>query len=516
MVSKSTFGNLAKLSSALFVSICTGIPGVMAQKQMPNVVFIYADDLGFGETEPYGQKTIKTPNLQKLANDGIRFTQFYTGSPVCSPARCTLMTGRHAGHAAIRGNYEMGDFPDSLEGGQMPLPEGAFTIGDLFKQAGYTTGTIGKWGMGMHCTSGDPNKHGFDYFYGYYDQKQAHNYYPSHLWENGQKVVINDGKYFSPHQQITEAPLDPSFYDQFKGRDYAPELMTQKALDYIQKNHTKPFFLYLAYTLPHVSLQAPDSTVQKYVKLLGDEKPYLGQKGYLPVRYPNACYAAMITTLDSYVGRVRAELEKLGLSKNTIIIFSSDNGTTNSMGGVTNGHFNNSGGLKGYKRQLYEGGIRMPFIACWPGKITAGQKSDFKAVQYDLMATFAELLKVETPKTDGISILPEILGNHKTQKTREYIYWELPENGGQVAVRYGKWKGIRYGVKKNPKVEWEIYNIDQDEKETNNLAASYPELIKKFNEIATKEHWQPSLVEWDFINPKISATNDETSKKQKE
>lgn len=491
-----------KIKTSVLITLNACI-AVFSQNQKPNVILIYADDLGYGEIGVNGQEKILTPHIDQLAKDGINFTQFYTSSPVSAAARCGLLTGKHTGHAHIRGNYEMGDFPDHLEGGQMPLPEGSFTLGNLFKQAGYNTAAIGKWGLGIINSSGNPNKHGFDLFFGYTDQKQAHNYYPSHLWRNSEKYTLNEGVYFSPHQQLDEKPSNDSFYDQFKGKDYAPDLMTEEALSFINDNRYSPFFLYLPYTLPHVSLQAPDSLVRMYVELLGEEEPYLGDNKYLPNRYPKATYAAMITMLDSYVGIIRSKLNELNLAENTLIIFTSDNGPTNNMGGADIQYFKSTAGLRGHKRQLYEGGIRMPLIACWTGTINEGNESNVIGVQYDLMATFADLLDVSPPSTDGVSLLSAILGKEEMKLPRKYLYFEFPENGAQIAIRYNNWKGVRYGIKKDPNVKWELYNLDTDEKEENDLASFHPVLIQEFDEIVKKEHWQPTLLEWEFIDPKV-------------
>ncbi len=491
-----------RIKTILLITANIGALSCTQNHQKPNVILIYADDLGYGEIGVNGQEKILTPNIDKLAQDGINFKQFYTTSPVSAAARCALMTGKHSGHSHIRGNYELGGFPDHLEGGQMPLPEGSFTLGNLFKQAGYSTAAIGKWGLGIINSSGNPQKHGFDLFFGYTCQKQAHNYYPSHLWKNGEKYIMNDGAYFSPHQQIDKAPECDSFYERYKGRDYAPNFMTKEAIDFIKEKKDDPFFLYLPYTLPHVALQAPDSLVSFYVDRFGDEEPYLGERGYLPVRFPKATYAAMITTLDTYVGEIRATLENLGISDRTMIIFTSDNGPTNNKGGADIKYFESTGGLRGYKRQLYEGGIRIPFIACWPGKIEAGVETDLIGAQYDLMVTFADILDVDCPESDGISLLPTIMGDNDNQSPREHLYFEFPEKGGQIAVRYKNWKGIRYGLIENFDAPWELYDIDNDEKEENDVASLHPDLIEKFEAIVKKEHWQPTLVEWEFIDPK--------------
>ncbi|MCX6337748.1 MAG: sulfatase-like hydrolase/transferase, partial [Bacteroidetes bacterium] len=325
----------------------------------PNIIYIYADDMGYGELGAYGQTKIKTPNLDRMSAEGMRFTDHYSSAPVCAPARCMLLTGKHGGHTYIHGNYELGGFADSLEGGQMPLPEGVFTVGKMMQQAGYKTAAIGKWGLGMANTTGSPIKQGFDYFYGYLDQKQAHNYYPTHLWENDhwdtlQNPVIN------VHKQIDSIKATVADFNYYKGKEYAPAKLTEKALAFIDNNKNKPFFLYLPYTLPHLSLQAPDEWVKKYIGQF-NERPYYGQNGYASSLYPLSTYAAMISFLDAQVGLILEKIKALGLDENTLILFSSDNGATFN-GGVNRQFFNSNGGLRGQKMDLYEGGIREPFI----------------------------------------------------------------------------------------------------------------------------------------------------------
>ena len=280
--------NKLKYLPAAFFTLLFLLNGIVLfaqSKSRPNIIYIYADDLGYGELGSYGQQKIKTPYLDQLAKEGIRFTNHYTAAPVCAPARCMLMTGKHSGHSYIRGNYELGGFEDDKEGGQMPLPEGTFTIAKMMQQAGYTTGAIGKWGLGMTNSTGDPNKQGFDYFYGYLDQKQAHNFYPTHLWENGKWDTLNN-TYIQVHKPLAKDAPDAAF-DYYKGKDYAVTKMAEKTLAFIKKNKDKPFFLYLPYTGPHVSLQAPDEAVQEYLGKF-DEQPYRGETGY-------ACYSPATT-----------------------------------------------------------------------------------------------------------------------------------------------------------------------------------------------------------------------------
>lgn len=466
----------------------------------PNIIYIYADDLGYGELGCYGQTKIKTPNLDKLAAEGMRFTQHYSGAPVCAPARCMLMTGVHAGHSYIRGNYELGGYDDDKEGGQMPLAQGIPTIASMLKQVGYKTGIIGKWGMGVTNTGGEPTSHGFDYFLGYLDQKQAHNFYPTHLWENTTEFKLNNPS-FSAHQKLDSLPAEENFHRRFHGKEYAPDVMTAKAKSFIMSNKANPFFLYLPYTLPHLALQVPDEELAQY-KGNFEEQPYLGQNGYLPHRYPFSAYAGMISRLDKYVGELMALLKELNLDKNTLVMFSSDNGAT-FTGGVKREFFNSSGGLRGGKMELYDGGIRVPFLARWPDKIKASSTSDLVTAQFDLLATLAELTKTKPlANTDGISFLPTLL-NKPQQNQHAYLYFEYPENKGQVAVRMGDWKAIKVDMKAG-KNEWQLFNLKLDPSETENVAAIHPQLLKQFDAIVLKEHRHPHLKEWEFIDPKFN------------
>jgi arylsulfatase A len=467
----------------------------------PNIVYIYADDLGYGELGAYGQKKIRTPNLDRLAREGIRLTQHYASAPVCAPSRAMLLTGLHAGHSYIRGNYEMGGFLDEEEGGQMPLPAGMRTVANLLRDGGYATGAVTKWGLGMHDTTGAPNAHGFEYFYGYLDQKQAHNYYPTHLWENGRPVPLRNA-YFSPHQRIQTAPADVQEYDRYKGVDYAPESMTRKALQFLDDHRERPFFLYLGYTLPHVALQAPDEMVRQYRGRF-DERAYLGDRRYLPTPYPLSTYAAMITTLDGYVGRVLEKLQMLGLDDRTIVMFSSDNGPPTGTGGTDREFFASTGGLRGGKGQVYEGGIRVPFIARWPGRIAAGSVSNLISAQYDVQATLADLAALERPAGDGVSMAPELLGRGGPQKPREFLYFEFPEGGGQLAVRLGRWKGVKTALKADPRAPWQLYDLETDAAERTDVGASHPDILERLDAIVAREHRHPHIREWEFVDSKM-------------
>jgi arylsulfatase A-like enzyme len=474
-------------------------------KQLPHIIYIYADDLGYDELGSYGQQKIKTPNLDRMASEGERFTRHYASSPVCAPSRAMLMTRKHGGHSYIRSNYELGGFADSLEGGQMPLQEESLTVAHLLQQAGYTTALFGKWGLGMVGTTGTPLKQGFDYYYGYLDQKQAHNFYPTHLWENDRWDSL-DNPYIYVHHSLDPAKATDKEFESFKGNEYLQGLVTEEALAFMELHKSKPFFMYVPYTLPHLSLQVPDAYVQRYVGQF-PEKPYYGQSGYAAHKYPLSAYAAMITYLDDQVGLILQQLKKLGLDDQTMVLFSSDNGTTFSKA-IDIQFFNSNGGLRGTKMDLYEGGIRAPFIVWWPGRIPAGRTSDHISVQYDFMATMAELTGQKLVPTDGVSFLPELLGNSQGQKQHEYLYFEYPENGGQVAIRMGDWKGVRTEVKRNQRVLWQIYNLRSDRNETTDMAAQHPELVRQFDATMRKEHQHVHVQEWEFIDPKFeSKTN---------
>jgi arylsulfatase A len=481
----------------LVMIFCLGCaPRAVTENTPPNVVFIYADDLGIGDTGPYGQKIISTPHLDRLAAEGMRFTQFYTGVPVCAPARAVLMTGRHSGHAHVRANYGLPGYEVNVyEPGSFPLPDSIVTVADLFKKKGYTTGAIGKWGLGNYDNEGDPLKHGFDYFYGFYDQRAAHNFYPTHLWENGQWDSLNNPVIDVHPEGVSVNSMDPEVVGPYTGNDYAVDKMTDKARQFIRQNKDKPFFLYLPYTLPHKALQAPDAAVREYIKKL-NEKPYYGESGsYAPTLYPASTYAAMVTYLDDQVGIVMNMLAELGLDDNTIVMFSSDNGPTEGRWENPD-MFRSALNLRGLKGQVYEGGIRAPFIVRWQGKVRAGVVSDLPSVQYDMMATFADLLNVQAPKNDGISLLPTLLGNPEKQEKHPYLYWEYPASGGQAAIRTGDWKGVKTNLMKPGEHKWQLYNLKTDVEESRDVAAEHPEILAQLDEIVRKEHVAPVRREW--------------------
>lgn len=473
--------------AALSFSACT------AEKK-PNIIYIYADDMGYGDVGFNGQKYIKTPTLDKMAAEGIKFTDHYTGAPICAPARCILMTGKHSGNSYVRNNYELHD-DDPYQSGQLPLAEEEETIAEMLKKAGYRTAAIGKWGLGSFASSGSPLKQGFDFFYGYNDQVHAHNHYPAYLWRND-KMEMTRNDSFKIHQRFEgEDPDDLKAYDKYKGPDYSLDMMTDEAKNFIRQNKDNPFFIYLPYIVPHKALQVPDESLEMYSGVF-DEKPYLGGQGYSPHPRPLSAYAGMITRMDQKVGEILQLLKEMGLDEKTIVMFSSDNGPAGG-GGLDARFFESSGGFRGAKGQLYEGGIREPFIARWPGRIKAGRVSDHVSAQYDLKATLAELTGVDAGATDGISFLPTLLGQDKKQQKHEYLYWEFSNGGGQYAVRMGDMKGIWRNVSRSVEERWEVYNLKEDPAETNNLAEQHPELVKKFSEIVKLR--RPSHIDrWNF------------------
>jgi arylsulfatase A-like enzyme len=444
------------LASALSAKSGSTRPEPPAQRRpaKPNIILILADDLGYGDVGCYGQKLIQTPNIDRMAKEGMLFTDFYAGSTVCAPSRCVLMTGLHTGHAYIRGNGKENLRPEDL------------TTAELLKQAGYTTGLVGKWGLGHEGSTGVPTKKGFDYFYGYLDHVHAHNYYPSYLWRNEERVTLRN-------EVPDEGKVGQGVAT--KKVDYTPDLMTEEALSFIDRSKEKPFFLYLAYTLPHANNEA---------KMKGMEVPDLGPYQDKAWPEPQKAKAAMITRLDSYVGRLMERLKQLGLDENTLVLFTSDNGP-HKEGGADPTFFRSSGPLRGIKRDLYEGGIKVPMIARWPGKVPAASVSNHAGYFADFLATAADLAGSKPPKgTDGKSYLPAMLGQTSKQKPHEYLYWEFYEQGSAQAVRMGSWKGVckPFGGK------MELYDLKDDLAETRDVATEQPEVVAKLRAAMDKAH----------------------------
>lgn len=445
----------------------------------PNIIYIMADDLGYGDLSLTGQKKFQTPNIDKLAQDGILFTQHYSGSTVCGPARSSLLTGTHSGHTFIRTNREV--YPE----GQYPLEAAAITIAELLKQEGYVTGVFGKWGLGYPGSEGDPINQGFDQFYGYNCQRQGHNYYPYHLWHNQTKVMLEGN-------ELKQTTI------------YGPGLIHKKALEFIEMNKDVSFFLYYPSIIPHAELVAPEKYMQKYRSNFAPETAYKGidegesykNGGYGSQLEPHTAFAAMISLLDEQVGEIRKKLEELGIADNTIIIFTSDNGP-HEEGGADPEFFNSNANFRGMKRDLYEGGIRVPLIAYWPGKIKPGQTSHHISAFWDFLPTVVEIAQISNPKNiDGISYLPALLG--KEQKSHDYLYWEFHDGGGKQAVRWGDWKAVRLNMSNNPNAPIELYNLANDEGEQHNVAQKNPDIVKKMSDIMTKEHTYSKEFEFEF------------------
>lgn len=431
----------------------------------PNIIFILADDLGYGDLGCYGQQLIRTPQLDRMAAEGMRFTQFYAGSTVCAPSRCVLMVGQHTGRCSVRGNA------DKI---RQSLFDEDFTVAELLKQAGYVTAHIGKWGLGEEDTPGHPNRQGFDYFFGYLNQTHAHNYYPEFLWRNFEKVhlrnvLLREGK---PYEEIGAGIAA-------KKVDYSHDLLTAEALRFIEQNRERPFFLYLGYTIPHANNEATRLTGD------GQEVPDYGIYAELDWPNPDKGQAAMITRMDADVGRILDLLRKLGIAEKTLVLFSSDNGP-HREGGQNFDRFRPAGPLRGLKRDLYEGGIRVPMLAWWPGTVPAGTVSHHIGYFGDFFATAAELAGLEVPPgLDSISFVPTLLGKPELQKQHEYLYWEFYERGSAQAVRAGKWKAVRkpmlYG-------KTELYDLEADIGETTDLSAQFPEVVARLEAYMAAAH----------------------------
>ncbi len=454
-------------------------PAASRSAAPPNIVLVLTDDLGVGELGSYGQKLIRTPNLDALAAQGVRFTNAYAGSAVCAPSRCVLLTGRHTGHSEIRDNKELQ--PE----GQQPISESAITIAETLKARGYATAAIGKWGLGPPGSSGDPGAHGFDLFFGYNCQRHAHNHYPTWLYRNNTRVDLpsNKTKYTSG-TETTGA--------------YAPDLMREEALSFIDQHADAPFFLYFATTVPHMAMQVPESSLAEYRGKL-DEKPYTG-KSYLPHPDPHAAYAAMVTRMDRDVGSLIARLRERCNGRDTLVIFTSDNGPTINVGGADSTFFNSTAGLRGRKMDLYEGGIRVPLIATW---ITGGVTGRVQrttpppVAAWDLFPTITTLCGAAPPGgLDGIDLSP-ILRAQGPPAAREYLYWEYPDGKGWQAVRIGDMKAIRRNAKATPKGPIEVYDLAADTAETKDISASRPEIVKRAEEIFGARTPSP-IAEWNY------------------
>lgn len=483
---------MAVLSALLLIvlSSCSNNSNKDRTIEKPNIIYILADDLGYGDLSFLGQTKFNTPNIDRLAAEGMVFTQHYSGSTVCAPSRSALMTGMHTGHTQVRGNR-------GLNGGQFPLKKGSQTLASLLKKAGYTTGAFGKWGLGYPGSSGAPLNQGFDVFYGFNSQTIAHNYYPRELWDNDELVTLEENQGTDQGQ-------------------YAPNLIQEKRLEFIETNKDTHFFMYVPTIIPHAELFAPEEYMEKFLNRINPEPPYQYESklapetpykgvddpehprykvgGYGSQAYPHAAFAAMVTLLDDHVGQIVAKLEELAILENTVIVFTSDNGP-HLEGGADPDFFNSNGPFQGYKRDLLEGGIHVPMILSWPAKVKKGSQTDHISAFWDILPTFSAMVGEEvTGQIDGISFLPTLL-DKGDQPEHAHLYWEFHEKGGKQAVRKGKWKGIKLDVfKGNETIQ--LYDLDQDPGETKDLANDYPEVV---NEIKTiMEDSRVEDAEWPF------------------
>lgn len=484
------------------LSSCQAKPETTLKR--PNIIYIIADDLGYAELGCYGQEKIKTPNIDKLAENGMRFTQHYSGAAVSAPSRCVLLTGKHTGHSYIRGNDEMperGDvwshqamLADSTLEGQRPLPAGTQTLASIMKSAGYTTACIGKWGLGYPGSESTPNKVGFDFFYGYNCQRQAHTYFPPFLYRNEKREYLSN-TLLMPGTKL-DAKTDTmalESYAKYTQEEYAPDLMFKEITSFVNENKDTPFFMMWTTPLPHVPLQAPERWVKHYVDKFGDETPYTGNKGYFPCRYPHATYAAMISYWDEQVGALIQQLKDLGIYENTLIIFTSDNGPTFN-GGTDSPWFDSAkpfSSEQGWgKTSLREGGIRVPMIATWPEQIKPGTTTNHISAFWDVMPTFAEIAGATVSQTDGLSFLPVLQG--KPQPEHKYLYWEYPENGGSKAIRSGDWKGYIPDIKKG-NTQMSLYNLKDDPNELHDIATEHPNIVKQLEQMMLNAHSVPEV-----------------------
>lgn len=439
----------------------------------PNIIYILADDLGYGDLGCYGQKTIQTPEIDKMATEGIRFTDHYSGSTVCAPSRCTIMTGLHTGHARVRGNA------------RVPLRPEDVTVAELLQSAGYTTGLIGKWGLGEAETTGTPNKKGFDYFFGYLNQARAHNSYPDYLWENDDKVPLDNKVEYI---QNTYAKGVGSVARE--KNTHSHDLFTKEALQFIESNKDSSFFLYLAYTIPHANNEGiPMGQIGMEVSNLGIYK----DKDWPE---PQKAHAAMITLLDKDVGKILKKLSSLNIDNRTLVIFTSDNGP-HDEGGADHEFFNSNGSLKGMKRELYEGGIRVPMIVRWPGKIKAGSQSDHISAFWDFLPTACDIAEITSPENiDGISFLPALIGDEQTE--HDYLYWEFMERNGRQGIRKGNWKAVKYDMSDNPDAPIQLYDLSVDIGEENDIASEHPKIVSEMEDLMLTSRIPSDDFKFDF------------------
>lgn len=453
----------------------------------PNIIYIMADDLGYGDLGSYGQKNILTPNLDRMAEEGMRFIRHYAGSTVCAPSRASLMTGLHTGHAPVRGNREI------MPVGQYPLQYGTVTLPGILRDAGYVTGGFGKWGLGYPGSEGQPTVQGFDRFFGFMCQRRSHFFYPEFLFDDaaGESVQC----YILEGNEVEDASTEnfqrPGSGPPVTRARYSQDVIQEKALQFIDENSESPFFLYYPTQIPHASLTVPEETLQMYLDENGEsifeEDTSYPFGGYTHQEKPLAAYAAMVTHLDMHIGKLIDKLNEKGIADNTLVIFTSDNGSYTEGGYHYSMHDSNAP-LRGGKRDLYEGGIRVPMIAWWPGMVESGSESDHISYFPDVLPTLSELAGAYSPPgIDGISMVPTLLGSGE-QAEHDYLYWEFHEQGGKQAVRQGKWKAVRLDVRGNPESPIELYNLENDISEENDIADQNPEIVEKMDSIMKEAH----------------------------
>ncbi len=472
-------------AAALMVLAAAGRAGTVSQTP-PNIVLIVADDLGYRELGCFGQTRIRTPRLDHLAEQGMKLLQHYSGNAVCAPSRCVLMTGKHPGHAWVRNNRS------TPPEGQWPLPDSEITLAELLRDRGYVCGAFGKWGLGGPGSEGVPLNQGFRRFFGYLCQAHAHSYYPAFLRVDNGRIDLNNNPPVPGHAGLPQNadPSDPKSYRRFQGQDYAPDRINEQVLQFIREHRNEPFFCYYPSVIPHLALHVPEDDLKPYLELGWNDPPFTRRRGgYTPHFTPRAAYAAMISRLDRYVGRVLDLLDELGLSDNTIVIFSSDNGTSHVKDEVDYEFFRSVGELRGLKGSLYEGGIRVPTIVRWPGHVPGGTSSDFVSGFEDWLPTLLDIVGAAdaVPSAcDGISLLPTLTGHH--QQARPFLYREFTGYGGQQSVRAGDWKAVRQKLLKATRIRTELYNLADDPSEQHDVSSEHPDILRRLEKIMTREH----------------------------
>lgn len=445
-------------------AIALASPSFAAERR-PNIIYIMADDAGYGDFSCYGQEKFSTPHVDRLAKEGMRFTQHYSGSTVCAPTRCSLMTGKHTGDTSVRGNREHRPI------GQEPMSAEETTVAELLKEAGYVTGAFGKWGLGYPGSHGDPLHKGFDVFFGYNCQRNAHTYYPTWLYDNAEQIELD-------------------------GKTYSHDLIMERALQFIRENRDREFFCYLPITIPHAAMQVPEEYAAPFREKWPQFDDKIGRYAGAQVTNPIAAFAGMMVKLDEGVGQVLDLLKELGIDEETVVMFTSDNGP-HREGGHDPDFFNSNGPFSGYKRDLTDGGIRAPLLVRWPGKVPAGTESDLISAHWDLLPTACDIADIESPDDlDGISMLPTLLGKPGDQKRHDYLYWEFFEQGGKRAVRLGPWKAIQLNLHQNADSPIALHNIEADPVEQHDLAADHPDVVERVKAIFAEAH-EPSDA-WQF------------------